>query len=89
MLYIAPGSPWKNGYTESFYRQPRDEFLALEVFENLPAALKLTATWKEGCNHHRPHSSLGYVPPSEFAARRAVTVRATPLLQQHGFHGCS
>jgi putative transposase len=63
-LYIGPGSPWENGYAESFHSKLRDEFLGLEVFENLAAARKLTATWKEDYNHHRPHSSLGYVTPA-------------------------
>ena len=67
-LYIAPGSPWENGYAESFHSRLCDEFLGLEEFESLPAARKLTATWKEDYNHHRPHSSLGYVTPVEFAA---------------------
>ncbi len=47
----------------------RDEFLALEIFDNLQAARKLTAAWKEDYNHHRPHGSLGYQTPAEFAAR--------------------
>jgi transposase InsO family protein len=71
-LYIEPGSPWENGYAESFHRRVRDEFLALEVFENLPAARKLTALWREDYNHHRLHSSLGYVAPAQFAARCAA-----------------
>ena len=68
-LYIAPGSPWENGYAESFHSRLRDEFLALEMFESLAAARKLTAAWREDYNDHRPHGSLGYVAPSEFAAR--------------------
>jgi putative transposase len=68
-LYIAPGSPWENGYAESFHSRLRDEFLALEEFESLAAARKLTTAWQEDYNHHRPHSSLGYVTPVEFAAR--------------------
>ena len=55
----------------------------LEVFESLAAARKLTAAWREDYNHHRPHSSLGYLTPAEFAARCAASVRATPSLQQH------
>ena len=82
-LYIEPGSPWENGYAESFHSRLRDEFLALEVFENLAAARKLTAAWRDDYNHYRPHSSLGYVAPAEFAARCAASVRATPSLQQH------
>jgi transposase InsO family protein len=79
-LYIEPGAPWENGYAESFHSRFRDEFLATEVFENLAAARKLTAPWREDYNHHRPHSSLGYVPPAEFAARCCCSVRATPSL---------
>ena len=82
-LYIAPGSPWENGYAESFHSRLRDEFLAREVFESLTAARKLTTAWREDYNHVRPHSSLGYVTPTEFAARCAASVRATPSLQQH------
>lgn len=90
-LYVAPGSPWDNGYAESFHSRLRDEFLASEVFENLPAARRLSVVWKEDYNHHRPHSSLGYVTPAEFAARLAAfapaPASATPqptLLQQGG-----
>jgi transposase InsO family protein len=67
-LYIEPGSPWQNGYAESFHSRLRDEFLALEEFESLPAARSLTGRWREDYNHVRPHSSLGYLPPAEFAA---------------------
>jgi putative transposase len=90
-LYIEPGAPWENGYVESFHSRLRDELLATEVFENLAAARKLTAAWKEDYNYHRPHSSLGYVAPAEFAARCAAsapkllsaTPQATSPLQQH------
>jgi transposase InsO family protein len=89
-LYIEPGAPWENGYAESFHSRFRDEFLATEVFENLAAARKLTVAWKEDYNHHRPHSSLGYLPPVEFAARctasapklLSATPQATSPLQQ-------
>jgi transposase InsO family protein len=57
--YIAPGSPWENGYAESFHSRLRDEFLARELFESLTAARRLTTAWKDDYNHHRPHSSLG------------------------------
>lgn len=87
-LYVAPGSPWENGYAESFHSRLRDEFLASEVFENLPAARKLSVVWKEDYNHQRPHSSLGYVTPAEFAARLAASAPASatpqPTLQQQG-----
>jgi putative transposase len=67
-LYIEPGSPWQNGYAESFHCRLRDEFLALEEFESVTAARELTARWKEDYNGVRPHSSLGYQTPAEFAA---------------------
>ena len=67
-LYIEPGSPWENGYAESFHSRLRDEFLGLEEFENLTAARQLTVLWRADYNHHRPHSSLNYQTPSEYAA---------------------
>jgi transposase InsO family protein len=82
-LYIAPGSPWENGYAESFHSRLCDEFLGLEEFESLAAASKLTAAWREDYNHHRPHSSLGYVTPVEFAARGATPLRPTAYAPQH------
>jgi transposase InsO family protein len=86
-LYIEPGSPWENGYAESFHSRFRDEFLAMEEFESLRAARELTAAWREDYDHHRPHSSLGYVAPAEFAGRCAASAAASatpqPALQQH------
>jgi len=81
-MYIEPGSPWQNGYAESFHGRLRDEFLAVEEFDNLVAARSLTAAWREDYNHRRPHSSLGYQTPVEFAAG-AASAAATPPLQQH------
>ena len=89
-LYIEPGAPWENGFAESFHSRFRDEFLDTEVFESLAAARKLTAAWKDDYNHHRPHSSLGYLTPAEFAARcpasapklLSATPPATSPLQQ-------
>src|SRR5262249_6372854 len=82
-LYIEPGSPWENGFAESFHGRLRDEFLAVEVFDNLAAARALTAAWREDYNQVRPHSSLGYQTPSAFAAACATSAPATPALQQH------
>jgi transposase InsO family protein len=67
-LYIAPGAPWENGYAESFHSRLRDELLNAEVFADVREAKALAATWRHEYNHHRPHSSLGYVPPAAFAA---------------------
>lgn len=76
-LYIEPGSPWENGYAESFNSRFRDEFLALEEFESLAAAQQLTTAWKDDYNHHRPHGSLGYQTPAEFAGRHGESPVAT------------
>lgn len=82
-LYIEPGSPWENGYAESFHSRFRDEFLTLEEFENLSAARRLTSAWRSEYNEQRPHSSLGYQTPAEFAARcGTASVRPTASLQQ-------
>lgn len=58
----------ENGYAESFHSRPRDKFLAMEEFESLAVASRLTTAWKEDDNNCRPHSSLGYVAPAKFAA---------------------
>jgi transposase InsO family protein len=67
-LYVAPGSPWQNGFAESFHSRLRDEFLDREEFESEPQARALGALWKEEYNTERPHSSLAYQTPAEFAA---------------------
>ena len=69
-MYIAPGSPWENGYAESFHSRVRDELLALEEFENLESARRLTKLWRDDYNHHRPHSSLKYMTPIEYASQQ-------------------
>jgi putative transposase len=68
-LYVAPASPWQNGYAESFHSRLRDEFLNREDFENEPQARALGDLWKEEYNTERPHSSLGYQTPAEYAAK--------------------
>ena len=65
---VAPGSPWQNGYAESFHSKVRDEFLNREEFESEPQARALGALWREEYNTERPHSSLDYQTPAEFAA---------------------
>jgi putative transposase len=78
-LYIAPGSPWENGYAESFHSRLRDELLNAEVFADVREAKALAAAWRREYNHHRPHSSLGYLPPATFAASLAAApVGAAP-----------
>ncbi|MDE4142972.1 IS3 family transposase [Phaeobacter gallaeciensis] len=62
--YIAPGSPWENGYCESFNARFRDELLNGEVFYSLREAEILIEQWRKHYNTKRPHSALGYRPPA-------------------------
>ncbi len=66
-LYITPGSPWENGYNESFNGRLRDEFLNGEIFYTLKEAQVMIERWRHHYNHIRPHSSLGYKPPAPLA----------------------
>jgi len=63
-LFIEPGSPWENGYIESFNGKLRDELLNREIFNTLTEAKVLIADWRKEYNQIRPHSSLGYRPPA-------------------------
>lgn len=63
-LYIEPGSPWENGYCESFNGKLRDELLNGEIFCSLKEAKVLIEQWRHHYNTVRPHSSLGYRPPA-------------------------
>jgi putative transposase len=63
-LFIEPGSPWENGYIESFNGKLRDELLNREIFTTLTEAKVLIAGWRKEYNQVRPHSSLGYQPPA-------------------------
>jgi putative transposase len=84
-LYVEPGSPWENGYAESFHSRLRDELLNREEFANLAEARYLADAWRLEYNHRRPHSSLGYRTPAEYAAgcAAASATAAPPLQQQH------
>ena len=63
-LFIERGSPWENGYIESFNGKLRDELLNGEIFTTVHEASVLTAWWRRQYNHVRPHSALGYRPPA-------------------------
>ena len=63
-LFIEPGSPWENGYCESFNGKLRDELLNGEIFYSLKEVQILTEQWRREYNTFRPHSSLGYRPPA-------------------------
>ena len=66
-LYIEPGSPWENGYCESFNGKLRDECLNGEIFYSLKEAQIVIKQWRVQYNTLRPHSALGYRPPAPAA----------------------
>jgi putative transposase len=68
MRYVKPGSPWQNGCVESFHDKMRDEFLQMETFRTVAEARVMLEDWRLRYNQIRPHSSLEYLTPSEFAA---------------------
>ena len=77
-LYIEPGSPWENGYIESFNGKLRDKLLNVELFDTLREARVLT----DCCRHHynmvRPHSSLGYRTSAPEAVLSAINFTSGP-----------
>jgi len=77
-LFIEPGSPWENGYMESFNGKMRDELLNGEIFYTLEEARTIIEDWRLHDNHHRPHSSLGYRPP---APEARLIAKARPGLR--------
>jgi putative transposase len=82
-LYIKPGAPWQNAYSESFNSRFRDEFLNRELFSGLLEAKVLGKEHRHRHNHQRPHSSLDYQTPVEFAQRSLAAASAT-LRQPQG-----
>ncbi|MEY8798768.1 transposase, partial [Leisingera sp. XS_AS12] len=62
--FIEPGSPWENGYVESFNARLRDELLDRELFYSLREAQIIIESWRKHYNTKRPHSALGYRPPA-------------------------
>lgn len=83
--FIAPGSPWENGYNESFNGRLRDELLNGEVFYTLKEAQVIIEDWRHHYNHIRPHSALGYKPPMPMMRVRDGGCSAT-LLNHHLLH---
>jgi len=68
-IYIEPGSPWENPFIESFNGSFRDECLNMCVFGSVEEAQEIAEAWRKDYNEERPHSSLGYLTPAEFAAK--------------------
>ncbi|NDV87972.1 IS3 family transposase [Aurantimonas aggregata] len=86
--YIAPGSPWENGFVESFNARLRDELLNGEVFYTLAEAKIIVESWRRHYNTVRPHSSLGYRPPAPEVFLPAFASAPTPrsLAQRPTIH---
>ena len=84
-LYVEPGSPWQNGYVESFHSRLRDELLNLEQFDSARHARAHASAWQEDYNEYRPHGSLDGLTPNEFARRCADSApsAAQTSLHQH------
>ena len=69
LVHIQPGKPTQNSYVESFNSKLREECLRVSWFQNLFEARRIIAAWRRDYNERRPHSSLNYMTPAEFAAR--------------------
>jgi putative transposase len=74
--YITPGSPWENGFIESFNARLRDELLDGEIFYSLAEAKIIIESWRSHYNTVRPHGSLGYKPPAPEVFVPAMAMRA-------------
>ena len=83
-LFIEPGSPWENGYNESFNGKLKDELVDREIFYSLREAQVLVEQWRREYNTIRPHSSLGYRPPAPQAVRPTKMWLRRPVLQGPG-----
>jgi putative transposase len=81
-LYIEPGAPWENAYSETFISRMRDELLDREEFANLNEAKVLAEDYRDHYNHHRPHGALGYLTPVEFAAIEALADQGSGSSEQ-------
>ena len=86
--FIEPGSPWENGYVESFHSRFRDEFLSCEAFSTLAEAQQVIGQWRSTYNHRRPHSSLSGLTPAEFATRCAASTPVAALLTSKRHNEC-
>lgn len=78
--FIKPGSPWQNGFIESFNSRLRAECFDVEAFYNLADARVKLAEYRRDYNEERPHSSLGYAVPAAFAARLMGESQSSPSL---------
>jgi len=82
LVHIQPGKPTQNAHVESFHRRLREECLAVSWFQNLFDARRKIAAWRTEYNEERPHSSLGYRTPKEFAAIQGASFYRAELGQE-------
>ena len=87
-LFVALGSPWENGYIESFNGRLRDELLNRELFLSINELKYVVDRWRMDYNHYRPHSSLDYMAPAAFAAMCLEQGSATLCLTQDKENMC-
>ena len=85
-LFIEPGSPWENGYNESFNGKLRDELLNGEIFYTLREAQVLIEEWRKLYNTKRPHSSLGYRPPAPESVLPKNSIMANSTMERVVVH---
>ena len=83
-LFIAKGSPWENGYVESFNGTLRDELLNREIFLSFVEACWVIDRWRLDYNHHRIHSSLDYQTPAAYAKGYVLLASDAPQPPEHG-----
>ena len=81
-LYIEPGSPWENGYCESFNGKLQDECLKREIFYSLKEAQVIIGAWRDHYNRVRPHSSLSYRPPASMTMEAIAQQLPTAAIVQ-------
>src|SRR4051812_13897118 len=84
--FIEPGSPWENGYCESFNSKLRDELLNGELFYSLAEAKIVIESWRRHYNTLRPHSSLGYKPPAPAALLLPETPTTSTMAAKPTMH---
>ena len=82
-LFVAKGSPWENGYVESFNGKLRDELLNREIFLSLDEVRWVMDRWRLDYNHHRIHTALGYQTPAAYAEGCVLSALATPAPSEH------
>jgi transposase InsO family protein len=87
-LFVAPASPWENGYVESSNSKLRDELLDGELFLHIDELRYVVDRWRMDYNHYRPHSSLDYMAPAAFAAKCLEQGSGTLRLTQDKVNTC-